>query len=110
MTLKNKINKIKNKAKKNTIVDHDGAIYDATIEDITHRDTAPTTAPRILPIPPKTTSDINIPIHSQCFAGKNENRKLTSEPDAPAKPHPIAKEIRHTILTLTPTNSAFVRF
>ena len=101
---------VKKRAEKNTIVDQDGATYEATIEAIIDKETAPTTAPMILPIPPRTTRDINIPIHSQCFAGKKENKKLTSEPDAPAILQPRAKEIRQTILTFTPTSSALVLF
>ena len=75
-----------------------------------NNDNAPITAPRILPMPPRTTKDIKIPIHSQCFAGKNENKKLTCDPAAPANPHPIAKETKQTNFTFTPTNSALVRF
>ena len=63
----------------------------------------------MLPIPPSTTKDIRIAIHSQCFAGKNEKTKLTSEPAAPANAHPRTNEKMHTNLTSIPTNSALTR-
>ena len=99
-------NSITNSATKKTIVDHAGAMNAPTNDAITDNIAADITTPRMLPIPPSTTKDIRIAIHSQCFAGKNEKTKLTNEPAAPANAHPRTNEKMHTNLTSIPTNSA----
>ena len=99
-------NSITNSATKKTIVDHAGAMNAPTNDAITDNIAADITTPRMLPIPPSTTKDIRIAIHSQCFAGKNEKTKLTNEPAAPAHAHPRTNEKMHTNLTSIPTNSA----
>ena len=100
---------IMNKATKKTIVDHAGAMNAPTKDAITDNNAADITTPRILPIPPKTTNDIRMAIHSQCFAGKNENTKLTNDPAAPANAHPRTNEKIHTNFTSIPTSSALTR-
>lgn len=77
-----------------------------TRDAITVNIAADMTTPNILPIPPSTTRDINIAIHSQCFAGKNEKTKLTNDPAAPAKAQPRIKENKQTNFTSIPTSSA----
>ena len=69
-----------------------------TNDAITDNIAADITTPRMLPIPPSTTKDIRIAIHSQCFAGKNEKTKLTNEPAAPA--NALSSQNRFEILHL----------
>jgi hypothetical protein len=101
---------IRNRERKKTIVDQAGEINAPTMDETTERTMAPITAPVRLPIPPRTTSDIIMAIHSQCLEGKKLKIKLTSAPADPANAQPIPKEIRQTNLTLTPTSSAEVLF
>ncbi|MNL81652.1 hypothetical protein D3C87_2088330 [compost metagenome] len=61
-------------------------------------------------MPPSTTTDISIAIHSHCLAGKKLKTKLTSDPAAPASPMPIANARTLMKLTLTPRSSAASRF